>query len=278
MSRHGEVLIGIGADGITGGWVVAACWADGDALKEARGSGALLSPGDRRVRISRQESVASIAEMRAGSEAVVAIDVPLGLLEHGGARTCDVEARRLLGKRACTVFNPPARYMFEALDASTSKERWEVVQRLLGERREAFPGESIASVSKQTIGILDKVADADGYLKASPQAASWLFECHPELSFLRLNDEVPLFPKTKARGVLQRIDLIEGEFPGTIESLKEQPLAESVPLPDLLDAYAALWTALRVACGLVHPERDALGFDQNGDCPSIDGFPLRIVA
>jgi predicted RNase H-like nuclease len=131
-------------------------------------------------------------------------------------------------------------------------------------------------VSRQAIGILDKVADA--YLHAHPEAQAWLIECHPEISFLRMNGNQALIAKGKAKGALDRLALIEREFPGTSSGLREHKLAESVPLSDLLDAYAALWTALRIASGAVHPERDALGRDARGRCPKANGMLLRIVA
>jgi predicted RNase H-like nuclease len=45
---------------------------------------------------------------------LVVIDIPIGLLDHG-ARTCDVEARRLLGRdRGSSVFPSPIRTMLDA--------------------------------------------------------------------------------------------------------------------------------------------------------------------
>lgn len=176
------------------------------------------------------------------------------------------------------MFNPPARYIFPALAKPTTKERWQEVQRLVRERKAHHPDEPVVGVSQQTIGILDKVADADAYLRAHPEAQAWLIECHPEVSFLRMNGESRLAPKSTAKGMLDRLALIEREFPGTAQRLRDEELARSVPLADLLDAYAALWTALRIASGLVHPERDALGGDPGGRCPRADGLVMRIVA
>lgn len=44
---------------------------------------------------------------------VVAVDVPIGLLERGG-RECDAEARRLLGGRRSSVFPAPIRPILTA--------------------------------------------------------------------------------------------------------------------------------------------------------------------
>src|SRR5581483_7059520 len=237
--------VAIGADGVPGGWIAAACHAGEAAWGKARSSRRLPPPGKRRVELHLCRKVGEIAELRAASEAIVAIDVPIGLPEHGGARPCDTEARRLLGKLASSVFNPPARYLFPALDKATGEERWQEAQRLVREQQAKYGGEPIVAVSRQAVGILEKVRDADTYLRRHPDAEDWLIECHPEVSFLRMNGGEPLAPKAKAKGALQRLALVEREFPGTTRALEERelaehvPLAERVPLADLLDAHAA---------------------------------------
>jgi predicted RNase H-like nuclease len=260
--------VAIGADGITGGWAVAACRVERGAWARARAAREVPAPSARRVELHRAESVESIVELRQGGGAVVALDIPLGLPEQGGARPCDEEARRHLGKGASSVFNPPARYLFPTLAKEGSKDRWREAQRLVKERRREHPEAALVGVNRQTLGILDKVAEADSYLCAHPEAQAWLLECHPEVSFLRLNGGERLASKSKARGALDRLALIEREF----------PLAESTPLADLLDAHAALWTALRVAARAIDPERDALGRGPDGSCPRADGLLMRIVA
>ena len=112
----------------------------------------------------------------------------------------------------------------------------------------------------------------------TPQAQAWLIECHPEVSFLHLNGRARLAPKSSAKGTLDRLALIEREFPGTEDNLREDPLALQVPLADALGAYAAVWTTMRIASGSVHPERDALGVNSDGCCPLADGMVMRIVA
>src|SRR5262245_36642811 len=48
--------------------------------------------------------------------AVIAIDIPIGLLDtpQPGGRECDRQARRLLGRRASSVFTPPTRALLHA--------------------------------------------------------------------------------------------------------------------------------------------------------------------
>src|SRR5437763_795582 len=76
---------------------------------------------------------------------LIVIDIPIGLLDHG-ARSCDVEARRLLGRaRGSSVFPAPIRTM---LDART----WEEACR----RRVEREGKKC---SKQVAGILPKIRE-----------------------------------------------------------------------------------------------------------------------
>src|SRR4051794_40997128 len=60
----------------------------------------------------------AVADLLADPAVVVAIDIPIGLPD-AGVRTCDVEARRLLGRRGVTVFAAPVR---PVLDCTTYAE------------------------------------------------------------------------------------------------------------------------------------------------------------
>ena len=78
-----------GADGCPIGWVVA-----------------FARPvGEVHVRI-----VPDFADVLAAPEApiIVAVDMPIGLLDEG-TRACEIDARRLLGRSAGTVFPMPPR-------------------------------------------------------------------------------------------------------------------------------------------------------------------------
>jgi predicted RNase H-like nuclease len=88
-------LVAVGADGARGGWAVACLYESG-------------------TRVTLLRDVGEIARLRAGSGAPVAIDIPIGLLDSVDFRPCDVAGRRLLGRRASTVFAPPARYQLAA--------------------------------------------------------------------------------------------------------------------------------------------------------------------
>src|SRR5262249_55874038 len=96
-----DVPLLAGVDGCRAGWVVVGARCD---AQDAQGH---------RARIwARFDDVLS----REPAPAVIAVDMPIGLLAapQPGGRDCDRLARRLLGRRASSVFTPPARPLLEA--------------------------------------------------------------------------------------------------------------------------------------------------------------------
>lgn len=92
--------------------------------------------------------------------------------------------------------------------------------RLIRERQAEHPDAQAVGVSRQTAGILDKVADANGYLLDCPADQAWMIEAHPEVTSPRLNAGSPLAPKSTARGLLERLALIDREFPQATDDLR----------------------------------------------------------
>lgn len=215
-------VLAIGADGIRRGWITVV-WSEA------------------RTELLRFDSVAQIVAWRSrhAPTAAVGLDVPMGLLDDGGARPCDAQARRLLARRASSIFNPPARYLLDAMDEPDHEARWRAVQRLVAQR-------AGVRISRQTLGIMDKVREADDYISAHPQEQEWLVEVHPELSFLALNGGAALpGAKCSAAGLLRRLELVRSEFPDAQQRIERFEHARHVPLADILDAYAAVWSARR---------------------------------
>ena len=95
---------------------------------------------------------------------VVAVDGPIGLAERG-PRLADHLARRALGPRGSSVFPTPVRGVLGARSWEDACARHERVD---GRR-----------VSKQTFGILGKIAEADAFLGSSRWARRTLYEVHP---------------------------------------------------------------------------------------------------
>ena len=221
----------IGVDGCNGGWIVA-----------ARGRAVI-----------RCRRIARLEELFAESPApeVVAVDIPIGLPENG-ARACDVAVRELLGpRRGSSVFPAPPR----ALLAATSFEE-------AGRLRERIEHKRI---SRQTWLIVPKIAEVDALLRRSAAARAATHEVHPEVSFYYLNGERPvLAPKRKPAGHAERVELLRSWCGDAIDRALAQRARLACGADDVVDAFAALWTAERIAGGkaVTHPvnaELDAHG-------------------
>ncbi len=189
--------------------------------------------------------------------AVVAVDVPIGLPERG-ARACDRAARALLGPRRSSVFPAPLRALLAAASHDEASRLRERIER--------------KRVSKQAWLIFPKIAEADRLLRRSAAARSAVREIHPELSFYYLNGERPMSaPKRKAAGRDERLEVLRAWCGDAVDrSLASCGRLTCAP-DDVIDAFAALWTAERIADGkaVVHPAN-----------PELDahGLPMSITA
>lgn len=235
------MISAVGVDGAPGGWAVAC----------------LLADGTTRLRLCADlDEIAGLREA-----APVAIDMPIGLPDSVGLRACDRAARRMLGARAACVFAPPGRYLLPAAGD------YPAIRALVTQRRLAEP--ATRGLSAQAAGITRKIAELDRFVRAEPASEQWLFECHPELSFQLLHGE-PLAPKRSALGREQRSRLVVAEFPDAAERLTAASWPRrQVESTDLLDAYAALSTARRIADGCHRTLGDG--------ARDAEGVPMRIV-
>ena len=181
---------------------------------------------------------------------MIAIDIPIGLGERG-PRACDVEARRRLGPRASSVFPAPVR---AALAASTYAEACGRSAAACGRR-----------LSKQTYAILGRIREVDAALRAAPALRERVREAHPELCFAEWNGGRPMaHAKRTAAGLAERRRLVDAAFDGGFDAVRGRFPRALVADDDILDAFATLWTAGRVAAGVAHtvpavPPRDAAG-------------------
>jgi predicted RNase H-like nuclease len=227
-----------GADGCRSGWIC--------LLRDRRGAIA-----------SRLFETAQPLIDQEPRPSVLAIDVPIGLLE-AGARLCDVEARKRLGPRASSVFPAPIRPI---LAAATWEEACSIRERI--ERRR---------ISKQAWGIVRKVDEVDRALRRPPARPGWVREVHPEVCFWAWRGGDPMREaKKRAAGREARRDLVEGYFGAeAFPEVRRRHRRADVADDDILDAFAALWTAERIVLegAATLPEH-----------PPIDrhGLPMEIV-
>lgn len=188
--------------------------------------------------------------LRDRAVAAVAIDVPIGL-PATGHRACDVEARRLLGRRGVSVFPAPYR---PVLTAPSYPE----ARRLLAAR-------GGPSMSAQAFGIVPAVAAVDACLSAADDDR--VVECHPEVAFCLMGGGPGLPSKRTVEGAAVRRELLSAAWPELDALLRDRPAR--TPENDALDALACAWSARRYVLG----EHITLG-DGSRDPRSL---PMRIV-
>lgn len=224
-----------GADGCRGGWIAATLDAEGFRT------------------IHRYEALADLVSDQQGAAALL-VDIPMGLKEAGAERRCDLETRRLLGRRGSTLFRVPVRAAVYAADYKTASRL---------NRESTGKGLSI-----QAYGICPKIAEADRLLRKQPDLERWVYESHPEACFTVLNGWQPLLePKKSPTGQQRRLGLLSRHAANAgeayTEALDRFPRAIAAR-DDLLDAMVlALSARLARAASMptlpAEPERDPYG-------------------
>ena len=212
------------------GWLVAA----------GRLQGIALFPEDPVV----FDTFTQVLDQRPAYE-IIALHAPVGLLDEPrkGGRTCDHEARQLLGwPRMASVVPAPVR---PALSAKT----WASARKRNG------------GMSPVTWALLDHVAEVEAEMQPYRQRS--IFEVHPELALLELNGEEPVpLAKHHADGRHYRERLLRSKMQGIDRVLNAK--LPGVSREHLVDVAADLWTARRVAARSIHrlpetPEWDSQG-------------------
>ena len=187
--------------------------------------------GNKNISFWLIESLDNINDINKKSS-VIGIDIPLEL--HGkGTRMAEKEARVFLGSRASTIFSPPA---IKTLNAKTYEDACRINYKEEGKK-----------ISKQTWYILNKIKEARKiYLdKASNKK---LFEIHPELSFMAMNNMKVLSDSKKTiEGRKKRLKLINIYYPHfNFSQVREKFLRKDVADDDILDVIAVLWSTQKI--------------------------------
>ena len=189
-----------------GGWLVAS----------AKLHAATFAPEEPRV----LEKFTEVFEERPSFE-VIALAAPVGFPDTPGeGRTCDLVARKLLGRRAMTVRNAPTRGTVESGIVSTDEH-----------------------LDAVTLVLLSRFAEVAAEML--PYRQRTVYEAHPELSFYNINADAPLKRSKKSEeGIEERRILLEKRIPGVRRVLDAE--LPGVPTSHLYDAAAMLWTARRI--------------------------------
>jgi predicted RNase H-like nuclease len=161
---------------------------------------------------------------------VIAIDIPIGL-PLKGKRLADLEAQRILGKRASTLFVVPVRAV---LDAVTHLEATKLSLELCG-----------FGISRQSFALRSKILEVDEWL---PSAPCPVFEVHPELSFAELcgGAVMPLSKKSWAGMITRREALMRVGF--DLDHIAGEA-SKRASTDDMLDAAVSAWSARRILEG-----------------------------
>ena len=176
---------------------------------------------------------------------VIAAHIPIGLLDEPtkGGRTCEREARKVLGPRRGTAVMPaPTRPALSAKDFATAYHKH-------------------GPISAVTWNLIPKIREVEAEIQ--PYWQRTVYEVNPELSYFQLNDDVPLkFGKRTLMGQDERREILTRRL-GGIEKVIDAHLPR-VRKSQLLDAAADLWTARRIMAKAVArlpeiPEWDSLG-------------------
>lgn len=212
----------IGVDSCRDGWVAV-------ELRDGRFHRATVSPAFRAVLDSHPDV------------AVIAVDIPIGLHEHG-VRACDQAARAFVGPRRSSVFATPIR---AALTASS----YELARSMCRERGE--PG-----LSSQAWELRRKILDVDGELCDNDR----IFEVHPEVCFCAMAGRPLSTRKVTWTGMWERMALLQEQGIVLPSDVGSGGLAAP---DDVVDATAAAWSAQRIAKGQAEyvsdPEVDSRG-------------------
>lgn len=210
-----------GADGFRDGWVVVLWQHETDEI--------------------RCRSVGTVEELLHLEEKplVLGIDMVIGLPDSAetGGRSCDRRARELQGhRRGTSVFSPPA---YDALQADSYAE---------AQRLNRASGPDAPGLSRQSYHLLPKMRALAEAM--SPDRQDGIREVHPELSFYAMNDDSAVDAGKHSRiGRAARVELLKLHgMPGIEDAIRRTPVA-TLGADDVLDAYAACWTAHRILGG-----------------------------
>jgi predicted RNase H-like nuclease len=203
--RRGRRALGL--DGTRGGWV---------AVLLVDGAVADIAVGDR----------VDALRARAGHDVPTAVDIPIGLVD-APRRDADVAARAALPGAASSVFSAPCRAVVDAYRAGgiTDFDAANALSRMT----------CGMGLSRQTWGIVDKVAEVDALVAAGAP----LHEVHPELSF-RLLVGRRLAAKRTWNGLRVRLAALEARgvvLPPAFDG------GHRVAVDDVVDAAMVAWTA-----------------------------------
>ncbi len=165
-------------------------------------------------------------------DSVIVIDMPIELNKKKYLRTCDILAKKYLGKSfQSSIFIPPLK---KVLKCNTYQEANELSKQITGK-----------GLSKQSWHLKRKISEVQEVSKLSNK----IYEGHPECTFKMLKKEALKAKKKSVSGIFERLDLLKkvGLDPLSV-SLKLRN-NYSIKIDDVLDSMVLFITALRIVDG-----------------------------
>lgn len=192
----------------------------------------------RAVTVARLTDLPDLADY-----AIIAVDIPLGLLDKG-FRLADTAARSLLGPRRNSVFRTAPRPVLFADSHSAANI---LHRRLTG-----------MGLSQQSFALGKRIVEAEALYSDDSLP---LFEVHPELSFTMMGDGPPKAGKKSWHGQRDRMARLQS---AGIVIPAEIGVAGQVGADDVLDAAAAAWSAHRIATKVARSVPDPPQINERG--------------
>ena len=158
--------------------------------------------------------------------------MPIELNKKNYLRTCDVLAKKYLGKAfQSSIFIPPLK---RVLKCNTYQEANELSKKIAGK-----------GLSKQSWYLKSKISEVQQISKLSDK----VYEGHPECSFKMLKKEPLKAKKKSVSGIFERLDLLKrvGLDPLSVNLKLENN--SSIKIDDVLDSMVLFVTALRIVEG-----------------------------
>jgi predicted RNase H-like nuclease len=193
------------------------------------------------------------------ADAVVAVDMPIGLPDHSrrGGRGPEALVRPLLGQRQSSVFAIPSRAaLYADTDDFTTVEAWYVAHRRASEVAKTT-SDPPRGVSIQAFGIFAKIREIDSLLISRPELRGRIFESHPEVAFCRLNDGQAMSLPKKIKGVVNPAGMAERKAllcrHGYEKDFLDGAPPKGAAADDFLDAAVMMLIAGRIASGEARP-------------------------
>ncbi len=130
------------------------------------------------------------------------VDMPIGLLplkntdqDQPNHRRCDMQARKILGKKHSSIFSPPCRQaLYEETYSSASSTNFMITGK---------------KISKQSWNIFPRIKEVNEFLHQNAWARSIFFESHPEIAYQKLNNQTPLrYSKKTNDGIVERMAIL----------------------------------------------------------------------